>query len=40
MNIKGQETKTYQFFAMPIGNAKNYRNVEFHTEAPVLKYHQ
>ena len=39
-NIKGQDTKTYQLFVVPIGNAKNYRKIGFHPISPVLKYHQ
>ena len=32
--------KTYQIFRLPIGNAKITRKVQFHPEAPVMKYHQ
>ena len=40
MNIKGQGTKTYQSFVVPIGNTKIIENIVFHPEDPVLKYHQ
>ena len=40
MNIKGQGTKTYQLYVVPIGNAKITENIQFHPEATVLKYHQ
>ena len=39
-NIRGQETKTYQLFVVPIGNAKTPENIYFLPEAPVLQYHQ
>ena len=39
-NIKGRETKTYQFVVVPIGNAKNKMKIVFHPESPVLKYCQ
>ena len=34
------DTKTFQIFGVPIGNAKITRNVQFHLAAPVIKYHQ
>ena len=40
MNIEGQEMETYQFFLVPIGNAKITEEIDFHPRAPVLKYHQ
>ena len=39
-NIRGDDTKTYQLFAIPIGNAKTADKIKFHLAAPVLKYHQ
>ena len=39
-NIRGQEIKTYQLYVVPIGSAKITEKIEFHSEAPVLKYHQ
>ena len=39
-NTRGDDTKTYQIFAVPIGNAKTTRKVQFHPAAPVIKYHQ
>ena len=39
-NIRGHETKTYQLFVLPIGNAKITENIVFHPESPVLKYRQ
>ena len=39
-NIKGQETKKYQLFVVPIGNTNITERMVFHPEAPVLKYHQ
>ena len=38
--IRGQETKTYNLFVVPIGNAKITEKIVFHPEAPVLKCHQ
>ena len=35
--MKGQEMKKHQFFVVPIGDSKNYRKMEFHPRAPVLK---
>ena len=40
MNIKGQENKTYQLYVVTMGNAKIAEKIEFHLEAPVIKYHQ
>ena len=40
INIKGQGIQFFQFFAVPIGNAKCYREIEFHPRATVIKYHQ
>ena len=36
--FRGDDTKTYQTFGLPIGNAK--KKVKFHPEASVIKYHQ
>ena len=36
----GDDTKTFQMFGVPIGNAKIRRKVQFHPAAPVIKYHQ
>ena len=33
-------TKTYQIFAVPIGNGKTTRKIQFHPASPVIKYHQ
>ena len=38
--FKGDDTKTYQIFCVPIGNTKITRNVQFHPAAPPIKYHQ
>ena len=38
--FRGDETKTFQMFWLPIGNAKITRKVQFHLAAPVMKYHQ
>ena len=32
--------KTYQLFGVTIGDAKITRNLQFHTAAPLIKYHQ
>ena len=40
MNIEGQEMETYQFFVVPIGNAKITEETEFYPRALVLKYQQ
>ena len=39
-NIRGDDTKTYQLFTVPIDNAKTTKEILFHLVAPVLKYHQ
>ena len=38
MNIEGQDMETYQFFVVPIGNAKTMEVIDFHPISPVLKY--
>ena len=38
--FRGDDTKTYQIFGVPIGNAKITRNVQFHPASPAIKYHQ
>ena len=38
--FRGDDTKTYQIFGVPIGNAKITRKVRFHPASPVIKYHQ
>ena len=38
--FRGDDTKIFQIFGVPIGNAKITRKVQFHPEAPVIKYHQ
>ena len=38
--FRGDDTKTYQIFGVPIGNAIITRKVQFHPAAPVIKYHQ
>ena len=38
--FKGDKTKNYQIFGVTIGNAKMTRKVQFHTEAPLIIYHQ
>ena len=38
--FRGDDTKTYQIFEVPIGNAKITRKVQFHPAALVIKYHQ
>ena len=38
--IRGQETKTYPLFVVPVGNTKITENIVIHPEAPVLTYHQ
>ena len=38
--FRGGDTKTFQIFGLPIGNAKIARNLQFHLAAPVMKYHQ
>ena len=39
-NTGGDDMKTYQLFAVPIGNAKTTEQIQFHPATPVLKYHQ
>ena len=38
--FRADDTKTYQIFGVPIGNAKMTRKVQFHPAASVIKYHQ
>ena len=38
--FRGDNTKTYQIFGVPIGNAKTTRKVQFQPEAPLIQYHQ
>ena len=38
--FRGDTTHNYQKFGVPIGNAKMTKKVQFHTEAPLIKYHQ
>ena len=38
--FRGDDTKTYQIFGVPIGNAKMKINAQFHPAAPLIKYHQ
>ena len=38
--FRGDHTKTYQIFGLPIGNAKITRTLQLHPEAPLIKYHQ
>ena len=38
--FRGDDTKTYQIFGIPIGNTKTTRKVQFHPAEPVIKYHQ
>ena len=38
--FRGDDTKTYQLFALPIGNSKITNEMQFHPAAPVIKYHQ
>ena len=37
---RGDDTKTFQIFGVPIGNTKITREVQFHLAATVMKYHQ
>ena len=39
-NFRGDATKTFQIFGVPIGDTKIKRKVHFHPAAPVIKYHQ
>ena len=38
--FRGDDTKIFQIFGVPIGNAKITRKVQFHPAAPLIKYHQ
>ena len=38
--FRGDDTKTFQIFVVPIGNAKMTRKVQFHPAGPLIKYHQ
>ena len=38
--FRGDYTKTFQIFGVPIGNAEITRKVKFHPAAPVIEYHQ
>ena len=38
--VRDDDTKTFQIFRVPIGNAKITRKVKFHPAASVIKYHQ
>ena len=38
-NSRGDDTKTYKIFAVPLGNEKTTRKIKFHPEVPVIKYH-
>ena len=38
--FRGDDTKTFQIFGVPIGNAKITRKVQFQPVAPVIKCHQ
>ena len=40
MNIKVPENKMYQLYVVAIGNTKIIEKLEFHPEAPGLKYYQ
>ena len=37
--FRGDDTKIFQIFGVPIGNAKITRKVQFHLAAPVMNYH-
>ena len=37
---RGDDTKIYQIFGLPIDNAKTTKKVQLQPEAPVIKYHQ
>ena len=37
---RDDDTKIFQIFEVPIGNAKITIKVQFHPAAPVIKYHQ
>ena len=36
----GDDTKTYQIFGVPIGDAKITRKIQFHPASPMIKYQQ
>ena len=36
----GDDTKTFQIFGIPIGNAKTTRKVQFQLAVPLIKYHR
>ena len=38
--FRGDDTKIFQIFGVPIGNTKITRKVQFHLAAPVIKYHK
>ena len=38
--FRGDNTKTYKIFGVPIGNVKMTRKVKFHPAALLIKYHQ
>ena len=38
--FRGDDTKTFQIFGVPIGYAKITGKLQFHPAAPVIKYHQ
>ena len=38
--LRGYDTKIFQIFGVPIGNAKITIKVQFRLAAPVMKYHQ
>ena len=38
--FRGNDTKIFQIFGVPISNAKIKIKIQFHTAAPVMKYHQ
>ena len=38
--FRGDDTKIFQMFVVPICNAKITRAVHFHLATPVIKYHQ
>ena len=40
MNTRGDDTKTYQLFEVPIGSAKTTNEMIFYPESPILKEHQ
>ena len=37
--FRGDDTKKYQIFGVPVGNAKK-KKIQFHPAAPVINYHQ